>query len=84
MDDALSDLITFIVTVVVHAWVGLLIAVIVASNVYALVHAWRSDRIGWFLVILLTGGGIATAIYLVLHIEERLPRRSSRRVPAAA
>ena len=79
MDDAIADLITFVVTVLAHAWVLLLLVAIVAVNLYALVHSWRSDRTGWFLVILLTGGWIATAVYLVIHHDEPLPSRSSPR-----
>jgi hypothetical protein len=79
MDDAIADLITFVVTVLAHAWVLLLLVAIVAANLYALVHSWRSGRAGWFLVILLTGGGIATGVYLVMHHDEPLSSRSSAR-----
>jgi hypothetical protein len=70
----LSPIITFLVGLVAHAWVVLLLTAIVLGNLYALLHAWRSDRIGWFLVILLTGGGVATA---------GVPRGSPRRAVAA-
>jgi hypothetical protein len=56
-------------------WVAALLASIVLVSLYALVHAWRSERFGWFAVILLTGGGIATAVYLVVHHDEPLPAR---------
>ncbi len=84
MDEAISDVITLLVGLVAHAWVVLLLAAIVLVNLYALVHAWRTDRIGWFLVILLTGGGVATVVYLVVHHDQPLPSRLSARRGAIA
>jgi hypothetical protein len=84
LDEALRNVITLFATLAAHAWVVLLLVAIVLVNLYALVHAWRSDRIGWFLVILLTGGGIATAVYLIVHYDEPLPSRPSSRRRAIA
>ena len=84
VDEGIHSVITFLVSIIAHAWVVALLAAIVLVNLYALVHAWRCDRIGWFAVILLTGGGIATAVYLVAYHDEPLPARPSTRRRAFA
>lgn len=84
MNEGIEHVIRFSIGLMAHAWVVALLAVIVLVNLYALVHAWRSDRIGWFAVILLTGGGIATAVYLVVHHDEPLPVHPSSRKRAFA
>ena len=56
--------------------VALLVGAILAANVYAIVHAWRSERFLWCVVLaglFLAGGGIATPIYLILFHREPLP-----------
>ena len=56
--------------------VALLVGVILAANLYAVVHAWRSERWLWFAVLIalfLAGGGIATPVYLILFHDDPLP-----------
>jgi len=56
--------------------VALLVAVIFGANLYATVHAWRSERFVWFAALIslfLAGGGIATPVYLILFHHEPLP-----------
>lgn len=56
--------------------VALLVGAIIVGNLYAIVHAWRSERYLWFVVLItlfLAGGGIATPVYLVLFHDEPLP-----------
>ena len=56
--------------------VALLVGVIFAANLYAIVHAWRSERFLWFVVLLslvLAGGGIATPLYLIVFHDEPMP-----------
>jgi hypothetical protein len=77
MHDTIAGLLSVLITAVVHAWVVVLLGAIVVANVYALFHAWRSGRFGWFAVILLTGGGIATGVYLVMYHDEPLASRSA-------
>ena len=83
----LDDVLTVLITWLVYAFVVALLAAIVLANLYAVVHAWRSDRIGWCVVLAdlsLTGGGLATAVYLIVHHDEPMPpaRSSRRRSPA--
>ena len=84
---ALDDVLTVSITGLVYACVAALLAAIVFVNLYAIVHAWRSDRVGWCVVLaalFLTGGGIATAVYLFVHHDEPMPpARSSRRLSFA-
>jgi hypothetical protein len=83
LDDALTVLITGFVYVAIAA----LLAAIVLVNIYAILHAWRSDRLGWAIVLLvlfLAGGGIATAVYLFIHYDEPMPRSASSRGYARA
>ncbi len=83
--DALLDL---VITGIVYAAVAALLVAIVVANLYAVLHAWRSGRTGWCVVLavlFLTGGGIATAVYLVIHWSEPMPLAvSSRRRASAA
>lgn len=70
-----------------YAAVAALLAGIVLANLYAIVHAWRSDRVGWCVVLaalFLEGGGVATAIYLIVHHDEPMPpaRSESKRALA--
>jgi hypothetical protein len=72
-----------VITGVVWTAVAALLVAIVAVNGFAALHAWRSGRPGWTIVILalfFTGGWIATAVYLVLYHHEPLPagRRRGR------
>ena len=56
--------------------VTLLVGAILAANLYAVVHAWRSERVLWCVVLIalfLAGGGIATPVYLILFHHEPLP-----------
>jgi hypothetical protein len=80
---ALEDVLTVSITGLVYACVAALLAGLVFVNLYAIVHAWRSDRVGWCVVLaflFLTGGSIATAVYLFTHYDEALPpARSSRK-----
>ena len=83
----LDDVLTVLITWLVYAFVVTLLAAIVLANLYAIVHAWRSDRIGWCVVLaalFLTGGGLVTAIYLIVHHDEPMPpaRSASRRAAA--
>jgi hypothetical protein len=78
---------TILITGVVCAGVAALLVGIAAANVYAILHAWRSERIGWVVVLtvlFVTGGSIATAVYLIVHWDEPLPRRSVSRMAEAA
>jgi hypothetical protein len=81
--DGARRLLRRVITGIVYAGVAALLVAIVVANVYAVLHAWRSDRVGWCIVIaalFLTGGGIATAVYLVIHYDEPLPpARTARR-----
>jgi hypothetical protein len=80
---ALEGVLTVLITGLVYACVAGLLAAIVFVNLYAILHAWRSDRVGWCVilaVLFLTGGGIATAVYLFVHYDEPMPpARSARR-----
>jgi hypothetical protein len=83
----LDDVLTVLITWLVYAFVVALMAAIVLANLYAIVHAGRTDRIGWCVVLaalFLTGGGLATAIYLIVHHDEPMPpaRSARRRAPA--
>ena len=78
MDDAIAGLLRVLITAVAHAWVVVLLGAIVVGNLYALVHAWRSGRFGWFAVIVLTGGGVATVVYLVTYHEEPIRSPAAR------
>jgi MFS family permease len=85
LDDALARAITALV----YGFVAGLFAAIMVANTYAFLHAWRTRRTGWALMIgarFLTGvgGGLPTAVYLVLHHGEPMPRRAwwKRRAPA--
>ncbi|MGZ8566950.1 MAG: hypothetical protein ACXWXS_07855 [Actinomycetota bacterium] len=78
----LEDLLTVLITGFVYACIAALLAAIVVANLYAILHAWRSDRIGWTVVLavlFLTGGGIATAVYLFIHYDEPMPPAASSR-----
>jgi hypothetical protein len=78
----LEDLLTALIGTVVSLAVVVLIVGIFAANIYAILHAWRSDRVLWavvLLVLFLGGGGIATAVYLFLHWGEPMPPASPRR-----
>ncbi len=79
---ALDDVLTVSITGLVYACVALLLAAIVSANIYAILHAWRSDRVGWCVVLaalFMMGAGIATAVYLFVHYDEPMPpARSSR------
>lgn len=71
-----------VITALVALAVAVLLTAIVAVNTYAFLHAWRHDRIGWAIliaVLFFSGGWLATAIYLVLHGREPLPRARRRR-----
>jgi hypothetical protein len=60
--------------------VALLIGAILLANHYAFLHAWRSERSLWFVVLValfLAGGGIATPVYLILFHDEPMPGRGS-------
>ena len=64
------------VTAVVYVNVAVFVGAIVVANLYAIVHAWRSDRVVWSVAIatlVLLGAGIGTAAYLILHHDEPLP-----------
>jgi hypothetical protein len=83
----LDDVLTVLITWLVYAFVVALLAAILLANLYAIVHAWRSDRIGWCVLLtalFLTGGGLATAIYLIVHHDEPMPAARSARSRAAA
>jgi len=72
----LDETLELLITGFVYACVVALLAAIAAANVYAIVHAWRRGRTGWVVVLsvlFLTGGGIATAVYLIVHHDEPLP-----------
>ena len=74
-------MLTVSITGLVYVCVALLLAAIVSANIYAILHAWRSDRVGWCVVLaalFMMGGGIATAVYLFVHYDELPPARSSR------
>jgi ABC-type arginine/histidine transport system permease subunit len=77
-----EEILTFLITGLVYVAVAVLLAAIVAVNGYAFLHAWRHDRVGWAIliaVLFFTGGWLATAIYLILHWSEPLPRARPRR-----
>lgn len=77
---ALEDVLAVLITGLVYACVAALLAALVFVNLYAIVHAWRSDRVGWCVVLavlFLTGGGIATAVYLFVHYDEPMPPATS-------
>jgi hypothetical protein len=81
MEDALRLLITGIVYVGIT---GLLMGIVLAT-VNAIVHAWRHERVGWtvlLVVLFLQGFGLATAVYLILHHHEPLPARLAHRSAA--
>ena len=72
----LDHVLTVAFTWFVYLNVALLVGAILAGNLYAIVHAWRTERFLWFVVLLslfLTGGGIATPVYLILFHHEPLP-----------
>ena len=84
---AFADILEALVTAVVYLNVAVFVGAIVVANLYAIVHAWRSDRVLWSVSIAalcLLGAGIATAAYLILHHDEPLPGGLSwrRRAPA--
>lgn len=84
---ALDHALTVLITGFVYVCVAALVVAIYAANLYAIVHALRSDRIVWAIALcalFLTGmgGGIATAVYLILHHHEPLPASSRRRALA--
>ena len=84
---ALDQVPTVIISALVYAAVGALLVGIVLLNLYAIQHAWRSDRPIWAIALsalFLTGmgGGIATAVYLILHHHEPLPASARRRALA--
>jgi hypothetical protein len=84
---ALDDVLTVSITGLVYACVALLLAAIVFANLYAILHAWRSDRVGWCVVLValfMMGGGIATAVYLFVHYDEPMPPGRSSRRPSFA
>jgi hypothetical protein len=65
-----------LVTGVVYLNVAVFVGAIVVANFYAILHAWRSDRVVWCVVLvalLLAGGGIGTAAYLILYHDEPMP-----------
>jgi len=73
----LDGLLTTVITGLVYAGIAALLVGIVFINIYAILHAWRSDRIGWCVVLtalFLMGGGVATAVYLFIHHAEPMPR----------
>ena len=76
-----NDVLAALITGLAYAFAAALLAAIVFANLYAILHAWRSDR---SLVCrpgrpLLTGGGFATAVYLFVHYDEPMPPAGSRR-----
>jgi hypothetical protein len=81
----LDKVLTVVLTALVYGAVVALLAGIVLLNLYAIVHAWRSARIGWAIVIavlFMTGGWIATAVYLIVHHDEPLPASPRRHAVA--
>ena len=71
-----GDILEAVVIGVVYLNVAVFVGAIFVANLYAMFHAWRSDRVLWFVVLIalfLMGGGIATAAYLILHHDEPLP-----------
>lgn len=85
----LDDALTVVITGFVYVCVAALLAAIVVANIYAIIHAWRSNRVIWAMalsVLFLTGvgGGIATVAYLLIYHHEPLPRSASPRRHAAA
>ena len=77
-----NDVLAALITGLAYAFAAALLAAIVFANLYAILHAWRSDRIGWSVVLaalFLTGGGFATAVYLFVHYDEPMPPAGSRR-----
>jgi uncharacterized membrane protein HdeD (DUF308 family) len=76
----LEDLLTALISTIVTLGVVALVAGIFVINAYTIVHAWRSERILWAVVLVtlfLGGGGIAAAAYLFWYGGEPLPRAGS-------
>jgi hypothetical protein len=48
-----DDVLTVIITGLVYSGVGALLVGIALLTFYAILHAWRSDRIGWVIVLTL-------------------------------
>ena len=77
-----DDVLTVLITGLVYTFAAALLVAIVFANLYAILHAWRSDRIGWCIVLAAlfpTGGGLATAVYLFVHQDEPMPPGHSPR-----
>jgi hypothetical protein len=71
-----EDALTVAFTWFMYVNVALLVGAIIVANVYAIVHAWRSDRMVWCVVLatlFLMGGGLATPCYLILFNQEPMP-----------
>jgi hypothetical protein len=72
----LEHALTVAFTWLIYLNVALLVGAIFAANLYAMVHAWRSERFLWCVVLaalFLSGSGIATPVYLILFHDEPLP-----------
>jgi len=70
------DAFEVLVTGVVYLNIAVFVGAIIVANLYAMLHAWRSDRIVWLVALvalLLVGVGIASAAYLILHHDEPMP-----------
>jgi hypothetical protein len=73
---SIDDVLTGLVTGVVYLNIAVFLGAIVVANLYAMLHAWRSDRVVWCVALaalLLAGGGIGTAAYLILYHDEQMP-----------
>ena len=74
----LEHALTVFFTWFLYVNVALLVGAILVANLYAFLHAWRSERFLWFVVLVtlfLAGGGIATPVYLILFHHEPMPGR---------
>ena len=72
----LEHVLTVAFTWFLYLNVVLFVGAIFAANLYAIVHAWRSERFLWcvaLIALFLAGGGIATPVYLILFHREPLP-----------
>jgi hypothetical protein len=82
LEVALEDALTVLISGLVYFAIAALLAAILLVNLYAILHAWRRNRLGWAItlsVLFLAGGGIATAVYLFIHYDEPMPRSASSR-----
>jgi hypothetical protein len=72
----LGDVLEVLLTGVVYLNIAVFLGAIVVANVYAFLHAWRSDRVLWAVVLatlFVLGAGVATAAYLIVHHDEPMP-----------